>query len=501
MYNVKSLISKIQIKITNEYLRSVNKRPFIVSRANTIGHGKYAFHWLGDNISTFDMLLYSISGIFNYNIFGVPFSGADICGFHGHATDELCARWHILGAFYPFSRNHNVDTGLPQEPWKFNLKSRFEDKYDKNRPKEGYTLHAARIGIKMRYSLMRYAYTQLMKISLGEKGAYFKPAFFDFPEDDTLLNNMEVQNSHIMVGDSIYFIPCLSYEQIKYKGYFPNANFNSIINFKSFINYKEGNKNGEFLSLDGSMTAINAFLLGGKIIPFQNTKNVLNSKDLRNIPITIIINPDHKKYAQGNIIYDNDDKDVIINRDYMDIFIKFENNKITFEKKNMPKEEYNKYNDNKVEKIIILRAKEFDINYEKIKIYMENGKEMPSDIKKNEVNDTLEITFRYLQQIQNLKYIEMIIESKKQNNNEVTKIDIKPINEKNLQNNNKNNAQKEKKNEKQIIKENNIKLVLVKIFIVIIFLMLSIIIILFVRIKSIQKKRSNYVELTGLDSV
>ena len=49
MYNVKSLISKRQVKITNEYLQSVKKRPFIVSRANTIGHGKYGFHWLGDN--------------------------------------------------------------------------------------------------------------------------------------------------------------------------------------------------------------------------------------------------------------------------------------------------------------------------------------------------------------------------------------------------------------------------------------------------------------------
>ena len=65
------------------------------------------------------MLLWSISGVFNYNIFGVPFSGADICGFHDSAIDELCVRWHILGLFYPFSRNHNVDTGLSQEPWSF----------------------------------------------------------------------------------------------------------------------------------------------------------------------------------------------------------------------------------------------------------------------------------------------------------------------------------------------------------------------------------------------
>ena len=519
MYNVKSLISKIQVKITNEYLQSVNKRPFIVSRANTIGHGKYGFHWLGDNISTFEFLLWSISGIFNYNIFGVPFSGADICGFHHNSNDELCARWHILGAFYPFSRNHNVDTGLPQEPWQFAQRSRFYNRNDINRPKEGYTLHAAKIGIKMRYSLMRYAYTQLMKISLGEKGAYFKPAFFEFPEDNNLLNDMDIQNSHIMVGDSIYFIPCLSPDQNDYDGYFPNANFNSITSFKSVINYKgDDNTKGEFLKLNGSMTTINAFLLGGKIIPFQNTKNVLNSKDLRFTPISIIINPDHRKYAQGNIIYDNDNKDVIKNRDYMDIFIKFENNLISFEKINMPKSDNNKkYSDNLVERIVILRTKELSINYDKVKISLESGIEIFTNISRNDINDYIEIKFSNFYQIQNLKTININIKSEKEeenpiidNQNEMNDNNNKNDNkeqkdneiskEKNLKDNNKNGVNENQK-ETQNVKENNIKLVLVKIFVVIIFLMLSIIIILFVRIKSLQKKRANYVELTGLDSI
>ena len=525
MYNVKSLISKIQIKITNEYLNSVDKRPFIVSRANTIGHGKYAFHWLGDNISTFEMLRWSISGIFNYNIFGVPFSGADICGFHRSSTDELCARWHILGSFYPFSRNHNVDTGLPQEPWEFNSRSRFEDRNDNNRPKEGYTLHAAKAGIKMRYSLMRYAYSQFMLISLGKKGAYFKPAFFEFPEDDTLLNDMEIQNTHIMVGDSIYFIPCLNREQSDYKGYFPNANFNSIVDLKNILTYNKDNNSGSYIILNGGMTTINAFLLGGKIIPFQNTAKVLNSKDLRSTPISLIINPDQNNLANGYVMFDNDDKDVIKDNNYMSIYLKYEDYTLNFNLENNLKEKKYYYEDNKIESIILLRAKEFNIaNSVTISTNLKN---IDNEIIYEEISDSLKIKFNEPYEIQNFKTI--TFKTTLQNNEAMNNVDQvidnnqeskdkdkdkennkednnKDINKENKDNNNinkedKDNKQKEDKKEQIKIKKNSSKLILVKILIFIIFVLLSAIIILFVKIKSLQKKKTSYIELAGLDSV
>ena len=62
---------------------------------------------------------FSVTGIMMHNVIGIPLAGSDICGFIGDTNADLCTRWYQVGAFYPFSRNHNNLNQIPQEPYRF----------------------------------------------------------------------------------------------------------------------------------------------------------------------------------------------------------------------------------------------------------------------------------------------------------------------------------------------------------------------------------------------
>lgn len=117
-YDVHNLYSFYETIASHKALLATrpNRRSLIISRSTTVGQGKYGGHWNGDLEATWDYMKWTIPSLIEHSMYGYSMMGADICGFVGNTTVELCARWSTLGAFYTFSRNHNSDIDIDQDP-------------------------------------------------------------------------------------------------------------------------------------------------------------------------------------------------------------------------------------------------------------------------------------------------------------------------------------------------------------------------------------------------
>ncbi len=305
-YNFKPLIAFGECKATNDELVKLGKRPFILSRSTSTGVGRYTFHWLGDNFSSYFHMKNGLNGIFAFNIFGIPMTGDDICGHIDNSWDELCARWMNLGAFFPFSRNHNGIGNKAQDPVAFGRNSK--------------TLPSAKNALKMRYSLLRYYYTELFKISLGESGAFFKPAFFEFFEDPVTLEHLD---ESAMLGPSLILYPVFKNEEDDIEVYLPNDDWNV---YPTGENFKSKGDNGSNVKLSGEFNKIHIFMRGGRIIPYQETLEefVPNTEALKDKPTELIISQNTVAHtAIGDIIFDDDAVDTLAKKNYFHIKLKF----------------------------------------------------------------------------------------------------------------------------------------------------------------------------------
>ena len=323
-YNFKPLIPYLESKITYEQIINIQqKRPFILSRSTSLGQGKYSFHWLGDNNSNYKDMKNGINGIFQFQIYGIPMTGDDICGFNEDTWDYLCARWMSLGAFFPFSRNHNSINRSPQEPFAFGLDSK--------------TFKSSKLALNMKYSLLRYYYTELFKISLGLKGALFKPVFFEYYSDEKAYEKVD---ESIMIGDALIIYPLFTDEEYDINVYMPKGEWYAFPTGEKIENNSEEGGN---VYLSGEFEHINIFMRGGYILPYQDTfsKFIANSYQLHDEPTELIIIPNSNSYsAQGELIFDDDSIDTLEHKNYYHIKIKFIYYSLFFSNEESMKVEY-----------------------------------------------------------------------------------------------------------------------------------------------------------------
>lgn len=281
VYNLHSLYGHTEAMATKHVIEAMlRKRSLVVSRSSFAGTGHFTSHWLGDNTSEWPDLAYSIPGILTMQIFGIPLVGADICGFNGATTPELCTRWHQLGALYPFSRNHNAINQPDQEPYRF-----------------GETITTTiRDALHLRYTLLPYYYTLFFHAhTLG--GTVWRPLFFEFPNDPKLLG----LDTQFLVGAWLMPCPVLKQGATTVDCYFPaGATWYHV--FTPAIIKGAGQSQTFDAPLDGM---INLFVRGGGILPLQAPAS--NTVLARQNPFSLLVALDEAGSAVGNLFVDDGD--------------------------------------------------------------------------------------------------------------------------------------------------------------------------------------------------
>lgn len=292
-YDVHNVYGYSMAIATAEAVNTVfpSKRSFILTRSTFAGSGKFAAHWLGDNTATWNDLRWSIPGILEFNLFGIPMVGPDICGFFLDSSEELCRRWMQLGAFYPFSRNHNGQGYKAQDPAFFGADS--------------LLVNSSRHYLTIRYTLLPYLYTLFYRAhSRGDTVA--RPLLHEFYGDSSTWD----VHQQFLWGPGLLITPVLEEGAEKVMAYMPDA---------VWYDYETGGRvrwRKQQVEMDLPGDKIGLHLRGGYIFPTQQPATTTVAS--RRNPLGLIIALDENKEAKGELFWDDGEtKDTVANQVYL----------------------------------------------------------------------------------------------------------------------------------------------------------------------------------------
>lgn len=162
---------------------SVSQSTFAGAGRNSVGHP------LAPAALTWDLLKATKNNLINYSIFGIPSTGAYICGSTHPAketadAEELCLRSHQLAIVQPLAMTVQADAkAFPP--------SLTDD-----------TLTGIKAAMDQRMSYLLYMHSEMAKIARNG-GALLRPLSFDFPEDpkaETMAGNQLMFGEALKIG-------------------------------------------------------------------------------------------------------------------------------------------------------------------------------------------------------------------------------------------------------------------------------------------------------------
>ncbi|XP_012663563.1 sucrase-isomaltase, intestinal [Otolemur garnettii] len=278
-YDVHNLYGWSQIKPTYDALqKTTGKRGIVISRSTYPTAGRWSGHWLGDNYARWDNLDKSIIGMMEFSLFGISYTGADICGFFNDSEYHLCTRWTQLGAFYPYSRNHNIAFTRRQDPVSWN---------------ETFATMARDV-LNIRYNLLPYFYTQMHDIH-AHGGTVIRPLMHEFFDEKETWDVFE----QFLWGPAFMVTPVLTPYAESVRGYVPNARW---------FDYHTGldiGVRGQFHVFNAPFDTINLHVRGGHILPCQEPAQ--NTHFSRQNHMKLIVAADDNQMAQGTLFWDDGD--------------------------------------------------------------------------------------------------------------------------------------------------------------------------------------------------
>ncbi|KAG0320859.1 alpha-glucosidase maltase [Dissophora globulifera] len=294
-YDAHNLYGHMEGIATYKALRAFqpDNKPFILSRSTFPGSGRFVCKWNGDNWSSEYDLKASIAGLLNFQFFGIPMVGADIGGFGDVASEELLIRWHQLGAFYPFMRNHNCLPNPPQEPYV-------------TKPLANVT----RAYVDMRYRLLPYWYTLFYRAHQSGR-MVCSPLWILDPTDHDLLSNDE----QFLVGEAILVSPVLKLEQTSVQARFPAGRWYDLHSGLLEVYVQDKRAAGthsavsQVFKMDAPLESIPVHVRGGHILPraeFEAGTFIQTTAQVRKAPLEVLVALDETECASGEYYHDDD---------------------------------------------------------------------------------------------------------------------------------------------------------------------------------------------------